>query len=200
MGGMMDATIYRLAARALFAPFGGLASVRRHAVDATAVRPGNRVLELGCGPGEITAALLARGASIDAVDASGDMLRAARVHAPGASYTQSDILSYTPARQYDAILLAFVLHELPAAELPRLLAALANDLVDGGRLVILDHALPSGWGRGIWRRILHGIESPAVDRWLAFDAARVLQDAGLEIVNDQQLAGGRARLTTAARR
>jgi SAM-dependent methyltransferase len=197
---MIDAVIYRVAARALFAPFGGLGALRRRALDALDVHPGALVLELGCGPGEMTSALLARGAVVHAVDASSDMLRAARARAPGASYTQSDIRSYTPVGSHDAILLAFVLHELPASELPRILSTLADTLTTGGRLVILDHALPSGSGAGLWRRILHGIETPAVDDWLRFPSATALQQAGLEIRDDEPLAGGRARLTTATRR
>ncbi len=46
---MIDALAYRIAARALFAPFGGLATMRRRAVDGLGIRPGSRVLELGYG-------------------------------------------------------------------------------------------------------------------------------------------------------
>jgi ubiquinone/menaquinone biosynthesis C-methylase UbiE len=197
---MIDALAYRIAARALFAPFGGLATMRRRAVDGLGIHPGSRVLELGCGPGELTVALLARGAVVDAVDASETMLRAARSRASGASYTRADVLSYALTERYAGILLAFVLHELPVSEIPRLLARLAGGLENGGRLVILDHAVPADGGRSLWRRILHGIETPAVDAWLAFQPAPALQDAGLRIIGDEPLAGGRARLSIAVRR
>src|SRR5829696_1563679 len=79
-----EATLYRFAAHALFTPFGGLTVIRRAAIDALRLRPGTRVLELGCGPGDVTAQLLERGTIVEAVDGSPEMLSAAAARAPAA--------------------------------------------------------------------------------------------------------------------
>jgi len=196
---VIDATAYRIAARALFAPFGGLAQLRHHAVEALQLQRGARVLELGCGPGDVTATLLDRGAVVDAVDASEEMLRAAAARAPGARYLQADVRTYRPRTTFDAMLLVFILHEIPVADIPPMLSTVTGSLAPGGRLVVVDHAVPRGVSGQIWRRSLHVVESRAVDAWLALDPARLARQAGLVVELDEELAGGRAHLVAARR-
>src|SRR4051812_33720160 len=52
------------------------------------LRPGDRVLEIGCGTGQLTASLLARGLAVDALDRAPNMLRIARTVAPEARYRE----------------------------------------------------------------------------------------------------------------
>ena len=191
---MNDARLYPLAARALFAPFGGLAAIRDAAIDALRLRPGARVLELGCGPGDVTARLLEQGAVVEAVDASGEMLRAATARAPGAHFVRADIRAYRPGARFDAVLLVFVLHELPSPDVVHLLRAMSERLVSEGRLVIADHALPDGRSGRLWRQVLHLVESRSVDQWLEVAPAALIRSAGLTIDTDVRLAGGRVRL------
>jgi len=47
------------------------------------VRPGERVLDVGCGAGELSAALVAAGAEVVAVDVAAEALRRARARVPG---------------------------------------------------------------------------------------------------------------------
>src|SRR5688572_22452038 len=194
---MIDAAVYRLAARMLFAPFGGLAALRRHALDALEVREGARILELGCGPGEVTSELLRRGAEVDAVEASATMLEAARRRAPRARFHHVDIRAYRPITCFDRALLAFVLHEVPPADIPGVMQMVAGSLRPGGRLVILDHAMPNGPRGALWRRVLHVVESRTVDRWLALDLRGQVADVGHIVRDDALLAGGRARVVVA---
>jgi trans-aconitate methyltransferase len=190
---------YELAARALFAPFGGLDGLRARVIETVPAREGARVLEVGCGPGALTAALLARGARVHAVDASPAMLRAAREAAPAATFEQADARTYTPAARFDAVLLSFLLHELPAAERAPLVARLASALSPGGVLVVVDHAAPPAAAGRTWRFVLRLVESPTVHEWLAFDVAALLAAPALAVVRDEALAGGRARLVVAQR-
>jgi len=49
------------------------------ACDAAGVRPGDHVLEVGCGTGQLTAALVARGLLVAAVDPGPRMIERARI-------------------------------------------------------------------------------------------------------------------------
>ena len=55
-----------------------LAPITRTILEACGVRPGERVLDVGCGCGDTTIALAQRGARLTAVDVSQPMLARAR--------------------------------------------------------------------------------------------------------------------------
>lgn len=190
---------YRAAARALFAPFGGLASIRRQTLDAMQIKAGESVLELGCGPGELTAELLKRGARVHAIDVSDEMLRDALERAPAATFERADLTRYAPGRRYDAILLSFVLHELEPADITAVVERAAASLASGGRLVILDHSAPRGTAGRIWRSVLDAIEPTSMERWLSIDMAALCRAQDLTPAMDRAMAGGRARVIVGTR-
>lgn len=86
---------------ALFLSSGGSRRVRQHLVDALEVAAGHRVLELGCGTGQVTALLVAAGAEVVAVDAVPGMLDGARRRAPGATFIQGDVFDVEVADRFD---------------------------------------------------------------------------------------------------
>jgi SAM-dependent methyltransferase len=65
-----------------WAPAG--APTQRAILDAAGVGPGSRVLDVGCGTGELVAAAVARGADVAGCDAAVGMIDVARVHSPEA--------------------------------------------------------------------------------------------------------------------
>ncbi|MEU3457552.1 class I SAM-dependent methyltransferase [Micromonospora sp. NPDC006766] len=100
-------------------------------LDAAAVRTGQRVLDVGTGPGTVAAAALTRGAEVTAVDAEPSMLGAARRNAPGAQVRQAVLPRLPfPAGGFDAAVANFVLNHVSEtvtaagvttpADLPRL--------------------------------------------------------------------------------
>ena len=94
-----------------------------------------RVLEVGCGAGELAAVLAGRGARVDAVDRSAEMVALARARVPaGVRVTQADVLDLAlPPGGYDAVVGSAVLHHLPLEEA---LAALAAAVRPGGVLAM----------------------------------------------------------------
>src|SRR5947209_6665818 len=78
----LDPLIFDLGAPLVFLPLGGIDAVREQTLDVLDIRPGSKVLELGCGTGALTAKLVRRGASVTAVDLSESMLRRARRRPP----------------------------------------------------------------------------------------------------------------------
>ena len=113
-------------------------------LDAAGIRAGARVLDLGCGQGDLTLRLLDRGAIVTALDLSPRMLAVARrrvaLHAEGrrAHFVAAPVeRTGLPAASFDAIVGMWILHHvdlrLAAAELVRI-------LTPGGRAVFIENS------------------------------------------------------------
>jgi SAM-dependent methyltransferase len=65
------------------------------------------VLDLGCGPGDLSAELAARGAAVTGIDHDPELLAAARIRAPGAHFLQHDLSELTLPTCFDGIWCSF---------------------------------------------------------------------------------------------
>lgn len=109
-------------------------------VDAM-VKPRSRVLDAGCGPGRVGAALFARGHNVVGVDVDPELIAAAREDHPGPVWLMADLASLDLAsmgepQPFDAIVaagnvLAFVAPDTEVQVLKRL----AAHLVPGGFVI-----------------------------------------------------------------
>jgi ubiquinone/menaquinone biosynthesis C-methylase UbiE len=108
------------------------------------IAAGTRVLDLGCGQGDLTLALLDRGATVTSLDLSPGMLEIARqrvtLHGGGraATFVAAPVESTgLPSGSFDVIVGRWILHHVDlgpaAAELVRLLAP-------GGRAIFLENS------------------------------------------------------------
>lgn len=101
-------------------------------LELLAPQPGERVLDLGCGPGHLTRALADRGAQVVGVDASSAMLDDARAAYPELTFQlgRAEELPFTET--FDAIFSNATLHWVPrAGDAAR---AMCRALRRGGRL------------------------------------------------------------------
>jgi len=101
-------------------------------VELLAPQAGERVLDLGCGDGALTAALVAAGCSVLGVDASPSMVAAAR--SQGIEAVLGDGLDLAYDAEFDAVFSNAALHWMssdPAA----VIAGVARSLRPGGRFV-----------------------------------------------------------------
>jgi ubiquinone/menaquinone biosynthesis C-methylase UbiE len=186
---------YDLLARATFAPLGGLDRLRDEAIALVAVDARTRVLELGCGTGGFTRRLVARGAEVTAVDRSPSALRRALRRAPDAAFVEAELASFraNPAVRYDLAVCAFVLHELGVADRHHVLSAARTSLDAGGRLLVVEHALPErGFVARLVSRFVHAFEPPTVVSWLRGGFDTELAAAGLRVTSRHPLARGAA--------
>ncbi|WP_395656421.1 DUF480 domain-containing protein [Nocardioides sp.] len=104
---------------------------------------GGPVVEVGCGPGHVTAHLAAAGVDATGLDLSPGMVAEARRRFPGGRYEVGDLrrlMRPTTAEGWAAVLGWYSLIHLAASELPAAVAALARPLLPGGWLVLAMHA------------------------------------------------------------
>ncbi|QVT80149.1 hypothetical protein ENKNEFLB_02540 [Nocardioides aquaticus] len=122
-------------------------------VAAHAVADGGPVVEVGCGPGHVTAYLAAAGAQAHGLDLSPGMVDQARARFPDAEFQVGDLRRLVRPRDHDgwAAVLAWysLVHSVPA-ELPEAFAALVRPLRPGGLLVVALHAGSGLEHAGTW--------------------------------------------------
>ncbi len=187
--------------------FGQVTPLHAGVTEAAAARPGDRVLEIGCGTGAVTKRLLDRGARVTALDQSPDMIERARARVgtdtvDWLEQTAAEI-DALPEASFDAIVLCLCLSDMSASERAYVLRACPRLLAPGGRLVAADevHAPPG------WRRVLQrlGRLPQAALGWLLVgalsqpvaDLGGELERAGFALQSEQRWLGGSLALLVA---
>lgn len=149
--------------------------------------PGERVLDLGCGEGTLTAHMAACGCSVLGVDRDAGFVKATRQR--GLSALQADARRLAgpklPAGSFDAVFSSAVLHWIPEAA--AVVANVRRLLRDGGRFV---GELGGAGNIATVRQALHralghyGINAASRDPWF-FPTAEVyrhlLEDHGFQV-------------------
>jgi ubiquinone/menaquinone biosynthesis C-methylase UbiE len=171
------------------------------ATVAGATRPS--VLELGCGTGNLTRALLARGAVVTAVDQNPDMLAIAKEKLGAADgrlaleeMAAAEIADRFPPSSFDAIAATLVLSEMGEDEQAFVLGAARRVLRPGGRLVVADEVAPVGRlarARHAAFRIPLAIVTYALTQTSTSpvrELDRRVRDAGFAVVETRRLPGG----------
>lgn len=99
----------------------------------------NRILEIGCGTGQLASRLvsLSSGLSYVGLDPAGGMIATARMRGLGAGVTFTDSVEFARrSGPYDAVLALFTLHDHPDPTAS--LAFALENLAPGGQVLVLD--------------------------------------------------------------
>jgi len=113
--------------------FGYVSALGRGLVDLLDPRPGETIVDLGCGTGELAAVIAARGASVLGLDADEAMIAKARRDHPELPFEVADGHRFEIAEPVDAVMSNAALHWMldPDAVIARVRTALRP----GGRFV-----------------------------------------------------------------
>lgn len=96
-------------------------------------QPGERILDLGCGTGQLTAKIAGMGAEVLGMDADAFMIATARANFPALQFTVADARTFQVDRPYSGIFSNAALHWIKPPELA--IASMYRALSPGGRLV-----------------------------------------------------------------
>jgi trans-aconitate methyltransferase len=153
-------------------------------VQLLAPKPGERILDLGCGTGHLTSQIAESGAQVVGLDHSDEMLAQARSAYPRLEFVQGDARDFTFTEPFDAIFSNAVLHWIRPPEV--VIRCVHDALRPGGRFTA------EFGGRGNVRRVLGVLRETAERMGLAPDLpdsyfpslseyATLLEAAGLEV-------------------
>ena len=102
-------------------------------VELLSAQPGERILDLGCGTGALTADIAATAAETVGVDRSAEMVDQARRKFPTLRFEVRDAGQLTFFNEFDAVFSNAALHWIPDAE--PVVAGISRALKKGGRFV-----------------------------------------------------------------
>ncbi len=102
-------------------------------LEVLAAKPGERILDLGCGTGHLTAQMAKSGAAVIGLDHSVEMLEKARSAYPVLQFVQGDARDFKFPDPFDAIFSNAVLHWIQPPE--AVVHCVRNALRPGGRFV-----------------------------------------------------------------
>jgi len=155
-------------------------------VELVAPEAGERILDLGCGTGALTAAIAEGGAEVLGVDQSEEMISQARKKYPALKFEALDARALRFNAEFDAVFSNAVLHWIPEAE--QVIAGVAQALRPGGRFVA------ELGGKGNIQRVVEGFhrafsvlgmpEPEGVSPWFypgVAEYAGLLERHGLEV-------------------
>jgi len=133
---------------------------RRHAVDLLKLKPGDRVVDLGCGTGLSFPHIMERigpEGQLIGVDMTAGMLACARERCHRGDWrnvelVQSEIATYEFPQEIDAVITAGVMGYV--SEYDRVIRNAAQVLKPDGQLVILDAKKPGAWPPWLFKLLL----------------------------------------------
>jgi trans-aconitate methyltransferase len=116
-------------------------------------KAGERILDLGCGSGQLTAKIAEAGAHVIGIDLSPDMIAQARVNYPHIEFNVGDATTFELSEPADAVFSNAVLHWVKDAEAA--IACVGRALKPGGRFVM------EMGGKGNTRTLLAAVKEVA---------------------------------------
>jgi trans-aconitate methyltransferase len=96
-------------------------------------KPGERILDVGCGTGQLTSEITQFGAEVVGIDASPEMIATARRNFPQVRFEVADVTNLAYDHEFDVAISNAALHWV--RDQPAAIASIARALKAGGRLV-----------------------------------------------------------------
>ena len=191
----------------IFAPFYNafftLPSLRREVVRLANVAPGSSVLDVATGTGAQAFAFAPTTKEVVGIDLSEAMLRIARRknRFSNVTFKEADATSLPfEDHSFDAACISFALHEMPNSIRERVVREMARVTTPGGRIIIVDYALPHGrLARAIVYRIVKLYERDHYASFVKLDLEALLRRTGIVPEERHPVVGGLAAVFMARR-
>lgn len=103
-------------------------------VEWLAPKAGEKILDLGCGTGELTAQIAESGAQVTGIDSSPSMISSAKSHYPSIKFEVADATTFALNETFDAVFTNATLHWIRQQE--KALDRIWRHLKPGGTLVL----------------------------------------------------------------
>jgi len=97
-------------------------------------KKGEKILDLGCGTGDLTKKMQEDGVEVMGIDSSLEMVNAAKAKFPTINFQQADARQLPFTNSFDAVFSNAVLHWIPEKE--KAIASIHQALKTGGRMVV----------------------------------------------------------------
>ncbi len=120
-------------------------------VDILSPQPGERILDVGCGTGQLTNLISQKGALVVGIDSSQEMIAQAQASYPGIEFQVMDALKLPFKENFDAIFSNAVLHWIQPPK--KVAQKLFQSLKPGGRMVV------ELGGKGNIQRIMQALKT-----------------------------------------
>lgn len=156
----------------------------REALAILAPKPGERILDLGCGTGQLTQAIAESGALATGLDGSAEMIAAARREYPELAFVHADATDFSFSEPFDAVFSNAALHWMKPQE--KVARCVARALREGGRfaaqfagkghIALLRRALEQAWREMTGREPEWDFYLPSIGEF-----SGLLERAGLEV-------------------
>jgi ubiquinone/menaquinone biosynthesis C-methylase UbiE len=181
----------------------GLSPLKARQVAHLAPAPGTRVLDVGCGRGEVLLACARAGADVAGIDYAATAVEISRetlAEVAGAEVVQGDVAALPwPDASFDAVLSGDVIEHLVPEDAAAMLREARRVLRPGGRLVL--HTAPNRlfleWTWPVARRLLraagHGDTVARLDHWIAWSKEFHVNEQTLHGLRRELRAAGFAR-------
>lgn len=150
-------------------------------LDLLAPQPGEQILDLGCGTGQLTDAIAQTGANVRGIDADEAMVTTARQRYPDICFQVADARKFRVSEPVDGIFSNAVLHWVTPPE--QAIDAMVRALKPGGKLVV------EFGGKGNVQQIVTAVETVRQQRHLSpwyfpsiGEYSQLLEGHGLEVV------------------
>jgi putative AdoMet-dependent methyltransferase len=166
-------------------PFTGYRDALATTLSAINLTPGQSVLDVGCGTGNLSLLFALAGCSVTGVDFSPAMLERARQRVPGARFLALDLLgSWNPiaGQRFDVVASAYVFHEFDLEIRLSIIARLVEEhLKPGGRVVVADLSFTTRADMDATQAELKGIWDDEEFYWSAEEAVPAIRRRGFSV-------------------
>ena len=158
----------------------------RDLLNMLAPQTGERILDVGCGTGQLTAEIAKSGAEVVGIDQSPEMITSARKNFPALQFEVADIAMTAFDNEFDAVFSNAALHWVRNQE--SAITAMARALRPGGRLVFEMGGrgnIQQIWNAAIQALAAMGVQNPEkLSPWFypsIGEYAPMLESHGLEV-------------------